>query len=179
MAGDLHDLAGHDLISMTNALPDESTRRFRSLDSVASTDFGAAREDADGRAYNQAAFQYFLALEQKRSELAGRVFALLLVERQGSGATVGFEPGTAARIFIALRHCLRDTDFLGWYQEGLVIGAVLTHQTERTATGFEGLLKDTFGRRIRESLQPEGEASVRVRLFQPSVSTNVRAQSWP
>ncbi len=164
---------------MKTVLADESMRRFLSLNPVSRTGFGAAREDATGRAYNQAAFQYFLALEQKRSERAGRVFALLLVDKQAGGATVGFEADAASRLFVALRRSLRDTDLLGWYQEGLVVGAVLTHQAECTATGIERLIEDRLGRTIRESLQREGGPRIQVRMFQPSMATSARVQSWP
>ena len=163
---------------MRTLLTDGSTRRSLSLERVGRSGFGAAKEDPTGWAYNQAAFQYFLTLEQKRSELAGRVFALLLVDKQAGGATVAFEADAASWLFVTLRRCLRDTDLLGWYQEGLVVGAVLTHQAECPAS-IERLIEDRLGRTILESLQREGGARIQVRMFQPSMATKARVQSWP
>ena len=161
---------------MKTVLRAESMRRSLSREPASEKQFGAAQEDATGRAYNQAAFHYFLALEQKRSELAGRVFVLLLVDKHVAGAPVGFDPDTAARLFVALRGCLRDTDLLGWYQEGLVMGAVLTHLAACSATP---LVEDRFGRTIRESLERESGARIHVRVFQPSTATYTAGQSWP
>src|SRR5262245_1304937 len=164
-------------MSMRRTLQDESMRRLPPLDPVGSIGFGAANEDAAGRAYNQAAFRYFLDLEQKRAQLAGRTFALLLIDR--GGATVAFEPGTASRLFNALRRSLRGTDFLGWYQEGLVMGAVLTHQAEGTATSIERLIEDRFEPGIREALQYDDGSRIHVRVFRPSMSASAVGQSWP
>jgi len=156
---------------------DESKGRFSSVEATSRPGLGTAKEDATGWAYNEAAFHYFLALEQKRSEHAGRVFALLLVDRQEGGATVGFEADAASRLFAAFRQCVRDTDFVGWYEEGLVIGAVLTHQAEEMTTSVQRIIEERFASTIRESLQRDGGARIQVRLFQPSMSTKAAGRS--
>ena len=43
---------------------------------------------------------------------------------------------TAAKLFSALSLCLRETDFIGWYQEGNVAGAVLTHLGDTSGPDF-------------------------------------------
>jgi hypothetical protein len=86
-----------------------------------------ARDLGVGAAYNQDAFRYFLANERKRSELSNRPFLLLLVDLQQPQANGRLDPSVATRLFTGLYDCLRDTDVIGWYHEGRVAGAVLTH----------------------------------------------------
>src|SRR2546422_11034845 len=50
-----------------------------------------AVEDRQGRAYDEGAFRYFLALEQQRSTRSGRAFLLVLVYLKGKA-------GAGARI---------------------------------------------------------------------------------
>jgi len=82
--------------------------------------------------YDEQAFGYLLALEQKRSARSAGSFHLLLVsprDEQPGGA--GFAPAAAARIVSALSASVRDSDFIGWYREPGTIAAVLTHDPRR------------------------------------------------
>jgi hypothetical protein len=89
---------------------------------------GVALEGRLGQAYDEEAFLYFLAIERKRSERSGCHFLLLLVDlKEEPGLSVRIAPTVASKIFSRLWLCLRETDFLGWYREERVAGAVLTH----------------------------------------------------
>src|SRR5436189_3706941 len=86
-----------------------------------------AVEDRQGRAYDEGAFRYFLALEQQRSTRSGRAFLLVLVYLKGkAGAGARIDTTLAAPLFGRLWRCFRESDFIGWYREGRVAGAVLT-----------------------------------------------------
>ena len=88
---------------------------------------GLALEDREGQAYNEEAFRHFLAIERKRSERARRSFLLLLVSlRKQPGMSVTFTSEVASRLFSGLSLCVREVDFIGWYREERVAGAVLT-----------------------------------------------------
>jgi hypothetical protein len=148
-----------------------AAKQFRIADSPAASDarsvdaggssFGPAKEDRAGRAYNQAMFRHFLTLERKRFERSGRPFLLLLVElAKPTGGDPHFEPRTAGRLFDALWQCLRETDFVGWYVEGRVAGAVLTQPIEVTrGNSWRGI-----GGRIGEALREKLAAQIAVRL---------------
>lgn len=83
--------------------------------------------EGTGQAYNEAAFRHFLALERKRAERSARSFLLVLVAVLGEqGKTMGIPPRVAARLFSGLENCVREVDFVGWYREATVMGAVLT-----------------------------------------------------
>lgn len=87
---------------------------------------GLAHEDREGQAYNEQAFRHFLTIERKRAARASRTFLLLLVSlRKQPGVSVAFSPRLASRLFSGLALCVREVDFIGWYREGRVAGAVL------------------------------------------------------
>jgi hypothetical protein len=93
---------------------------------------GVVEEDVP--IYDEQAFGYLLAIEQKRSARSAGSFHLLLVtprEEQPDGSAA-FTPAAAACIAGALSTCVRDSDFIGWYREPGTIGAVLTHDPRKT-----------------------------------------------
>jgi hypothetical protein len=92
---------------------------------------GLAPEDQTGQAYNEQAFRHFLAIERKRAARASRSFLLLLVnlrKEPGQGATIGAK--AASRLFSGLARSVREVDFIGWYRQERVAGAVLTQGLE-------------------------------------------------
>jgi hypothetical protein len=85
--------------------------------------------------YNEEAFQYFLSVERKRTEACGTHLLLALVDLKKPAS--GAEPGdaeAATKLFAALRASLRETDFVGWYHEKDVAGAVLPQFAGATAS---------------------------------------------
>jgi hypothetical protein len=112
-------------------------------------------------AYNEDAFRYFLDMERRRAELSGRPLLLLLVDfKKHEHGDSALPSVTADRLFVALAACLRDTDFVGWYHEGRVIGAVLTQDTQSPETG----VVDMVARRVTSELNASLPVSVSVRL---------------
>src|SRR5213594_4273308 len=65
---------------------------------------GMAVEDRQGRAYDEGAFRYFLALEQQRSTRSGRAFLLVLVYLKGkAGAGARIDTTLAGPVLTELR----------------------------------------------------------------------------
>jgi hypothetical protein len=127
---------------------------------------GLAPECRLGQAYNEEAFRYFLEIERKRSELSDHPFLLLLIDLKKDGGMSLQIDDVAAKLFSALSLCLRETDFIGWYRESRVAGAVLT---QHAGTGTNDL-PDVVGRRIggalREGLPSELANRLHVRVYQ-------------
>jgi hypothetical protein len=74
--------------------------------------------DEGARPHDEATFRYLLEVEHRRADRTGRPFVLVLVDTP-----------TAARaeaVFASLEDCLRETDFIGWYEHAQTAGAVLT-----------------------------------------------------
>lgn len=87
---------------------------------------GLALEFAGGHVYNEEAFQYFLSIERKRTKTAGRHLLLALVDLKNPTSGRERDDVDAAQdLFAALRACLRETDFVGWYRENELAGVVL------------------------------------------------------
>lgn len=122
---------------------------------------GVALEGRLGQAYDQEAFRYFLGIEQKRAGRSGRPFLLLLVKlKQESGVTNSFDPIVAMKLFSGLWLCLRETDFIGWYRQERVAGAVLTHFADGPRTEVSRRIRE----RVSEMLLERFGSSVASRL---------------
>ena len=114
-----------------------------------------------GKAYNEEAFRYLLAIERARAARARRALLLVLVSLKGRpGMTNRISPAIAARIFSSLWLSVREVDFAGWWREDRVAGAVL-------ALGTDSPGPDTphhIGRRITTTLGERIAAHIASRL---------------
>jgi hypothetical protein len=123
--------------------------------------FGLSLTSRWGEAYNEEAFRYLLALEQKRCERSRRPFLLLLAYfRNRVEPKQPVDPVVAGKLFSGLWQCVRETDFVGWFVEGRVAGAVMTQYsdtagadvisvvTERVRTILDGQIREHEGGRL-------------------------------
>ena len=122
-------------------------------------------------AYNEEAFQYLLSVERKRFEHSSKPFVLMLVElEEGAGHTGRIEPAIGARVFAGLARTLRDTDVIGWYHEGHIAGAVLTHLGDAQVADVSRRLADRVTQALGADLPAEIAHRLKVRLYQPFTS---------
>jgi GGDEF domain-containing protein len=138
--------------------------------------FGFAMQDGSGEAYNEDAFQYFLEVERRRAELSNRPFLLMLIEFRKASSTADREIDvvTAAQLFSILSRCVRETDFIGWYREGRIVGAVLTQHGDADREQ----LSDVVRRRVSGALEGffslEQVLGLQARVYQLSSQANWR-----
>lgn len=124
-----------------------------------------AVHDRRGQAYNEEAFQYLLAIERDRGRRARRPFLLCQVEVEGpAGTAARIDPVVATRLFTALWRCLRETDVVGWYRDGQVIGAVLTELGGDPGSEVLRLVAHRVEAAVRERLPVDIGRRVRLRL---------------
>jgi hypothetical protein len=131
--------------------------------SMASVRFscGAALEGRMGQAYNEEAFRYFLTVERKRAASSRRSFLLLLVSiKKRSGVSRPIRPVVATSIFAGLWLGVREVDFIGWFREGRVAGAVLTQGADPIAPD----VSRRISQRLTETLRGRVPAHVARRL---------------
>lgn len=89
-------------------------------------DYSGFQGGSIGKAYNEAAFRYFLDVDRARAERSKRSIILVLVSmRPDAGRSAALNDTSAALLFGGLAASVREVDFLGWYRQGRVIGAVL------------------------------------------------------
>jgi hypothetical protein len=124
---------------------------------------GFALQDGSGHAYNEEAFQYFLEIERKRSELSNRPFLLMLID---FNKHLRIDAVTENRLFSVLSRCLRETDFIGWYREGRVAGAVLTQHGEADADDLSDGVRQRIGEALRQLLPSDLAQQLQARVYQ-------------
>jgi hypothetical protein len=135
-----------------------------------------APEDPSGRAYNEEAFRYFLANERNRSERSERPFLLLLVDlKKQPGASARFDVAVAAKLFTGLGLCLRETDFVGWYRDRRLAGAVLTQLPEATGVDLCRVVRQRASTALSESLPSDIFSRLQMRIFQLPPSSKDRS----
>ena len=88
---------------------------------------------SESGAYSQKAFRYLLEMESKRSERSGRFCQLLLVySADEHGRIVQMNVDVAKIVIAAASRSFRETDYIGWYRDGRIVGAVLTVLTQES-----------------------------------------------
>ena len=93
-----------------------------------------SRSGPVGRAYDEATFKHFLAVDRSRAQRARRFLYLVLVAVRASlGRRATLTETMAAAVFRGLSASVREVDIVGWYQEDKVAAAVLVQGA--TATG--------------------------------------------
>jgi hypothetical protein len=122
-----------------------------------------AWEGPSSSAYNEEAFRYFLEIERNRSESQARPFLLLLVDLKKDRRRI--DDATATKLFSALWLCVRETDFIGWYRDRRVVGAVLTQRGDVQEAVVSGQVRHRVAATLRESLAPEMAEAVQIRLY--------------
>ena len=128
---------------------------------------GVALEGRLGQAYNEQAFRYLLAIERKRSERSGCPFLLLLIDlKKQAGASARLDAMLANDLFSNLWLCLRETDFVGWYREEGVAGAVLIELRNKRPTEVSRLIGKRVSARLYERLPSDVARRLRVRIYQ-------------
>ena len=133
--------------------------------------FPSSIDEAElGNVCNEELFKYLLASEHMRSDRSGSSFQMLLVMLVSSeGEALARIDGTvAASLFSALKHCLRGTDYTGWYQDQFVIGAVLTAMRGCEVEEVSKQVEKRFLEASRARLSENECGQLRVRVCQQS-----------
>lgn len=118
-------------------------------------------------AYNEKAFRYLLASESKRSERSGYSFTILLIysaDKQGLIVPMDFE--VADTVVKALFRSLRETDYVGWYLDGRIVGAVLTVLGQDSAMAVSGHIRQRLKEMLRVEVSVEESSRLQIRVFQ-------------
>jgi hypothetical protein len=126
----------------------------------------AVRGDA-GLVYSEQAFHYLLDVERTRAESAQRPFLLMRIA--SNDAEGGLNPRRAMRperLFPIVRQCLRETDFVGWYRLGAVVGAALTHDGDRGTKHSSGVVRARIVKALDSALPSDVVSRLRLHLYE-------------
>lgn len=120
-----------------------------------------------GAAYNQEAFRYLLESESKRSERSGHSCQILLMySTDAQGRIVLMDSHVAKAVIAASSRSLRETDYVGWYRDGHIIGAVLTVLVPETMAQVSTHLQPRLVEIIRAELGVEETSRLQIRVCQ-------------
>ncbi|HEX7072300.1 MAG TPA: hypothetical protein VF190_15915 [Rhodothermales bacterium] len=114
------------------------------------------------RPYDEEALRYLLTVERERAARANRALLVILVGLKKRAATetrTGRDIGE--QIFTALSAGVREVDFIGWYRQARIIGAVLAQgapgptndATHRIVKRIADLLGDRLPASITRNLR--------------------------
>jgi len=132
-----------------------------------------------GQAYNETTFRHFLAIERRRAACSMRSALLILVTIRRTPNPAILPNGTAAAIFRGLGDSIREVDFVGWFRQGRVAGAVLAQSTSTATDQASQLLADRVMRTLKQLLPADQSKllSVRVIRLAPQNQPVARASS--
>ena len=121
-----------------------------------------------GDAYNEEAFQHLLTVERKRYERSNRPFVLALIELETRpGQPDRMHPAVSASVFDSLARSLRETDVVGWYRQGRIVGAVLTHLGDGVLSDVSRETSKRVSQMLHAHLPGHIANRLKVRLYQP------------
>lgn len=125
------------------------------------------------------AFHSMLALERRRAERSRDPFVLMLVDL---GAP--FKPDLAQRMMAQVASIIlkttRDTDLVGWYHKGHIVGAIFTELNPEYLETITEVLRSKIAGALRRQLSDEVYDNLGVSLhLYPQVSTNGDSEAPP
>jgi hypothetical protein len=131
-------------------------------------------------AYNEGAFQYLLEGESKRSKRTGHLYNILLIYYTNEqGILILMESNIAKTVIAAVSRCLRDTDYIGWYREGRLLGGVLTVLGQNSEADVCSSLRPRLVRILWDDLGVEESRRFQIRVCQPHELEGVEAVISP
>lgn len=130
-----------------------------------------------GLIYNESAFQYLLDFERRRAKSTQRPFLLMLID--GGDAASGQIPGGAVmpdRLFPIVCRTVRETDFVGWYRQGAILGATLTQDGSSVTKHASRIVRDRITQALGHDLPSEHVSQLRLRLYEVQSHDQLRIE---
>ncbi len=117
----------------------------------------AAPAQVHVRVIPEAEFVHMIRLERRRSERSGKPFVLMLID--GSDFLQGTGDRQVRVMAAAISGCTRETDVIGWYEQGATVGLLLTEVgqadhgtvttiTQKISASLQAALSDEEFRRL-------------------------------
>jgi len=119
---------------------------------------------------SEEAFRRMISLERKRTERSHKPFLLMLLD-MGAEISANNGAGSLGKILSVLALATRETDVVGWYMDGVVVGAMFT---EIDLEEKKQVLNTVQGR-VRRALEDNLDLE---RINQISVSFHWFPQEW-
>ncbi|GAC1457655.1 MAG: hypothetical protein PVSMB1_07470 [Gemmatimonadaceae bacterium] len=109
------------------------------------------------------AFKSFLSLERRRAERSRRPFVLMLLDA-GELLSNGSGERTLRQIKAALTSCTRETDLVGWYEHGAVVGIIFTEISPATGVSVLAPLQTKIEKSLQHKLGTQQAKHITISL---------------
>ena len=119
-----------------------------------------------GLVYDEPAFQYLLDVERRRAEGTRRPFLLMLIECDDAKTGPASRAVRPERLFPIVGRSLRETDFVGWYRQGSVVGATLTQDGGRRTPHASRIVRERLVKALGSDLPSDLVSQLRLRLYE-------------
>ena len=117
------------------------------------------------RFYNEDSFHYLLANERRRSERSGHSFRVLVAYvTTPEGSLACMDSRLAHKLLVALSRSLRETDYVGWYRAGIIVGGVLTALGHDPMAEVALQVEQRFGQVLKERFSRHERTRIQFRL---------------
>ena len=117
--------------------------------------------------YNEEAFRYLLASEAKRSVRSGYSFNILLIYSiDKQGLTVPMDRDVVDTVVEALFRAVRETDYIGWYLDGRIVGGVLTVLGQDSQVEVSARIQQRVMEIFRAEVSTEKNGRLQIRICQ-------------
>jgi hypothetical protein len=104
--------------------------------------------------FQEAAFHDMLLLERRRAERSRKPFVLMLLD-----AAAFLEGGTAETVMASVTSVIfkstRETDLVGWYEDGLILGVIFTEVSLEGGTPITDILRSKIVNALDAELTAE------------------------
>jgi lipopolysaccharide/colanic/teichoic acid biosynthesis glycosyltransferase len=125
---------------------------------------------ADRTILQEEMFHRMISLERKRTERSGNPFLLMLLDVGETGSS-NRESKVLAKILSALTATTRETDVIGWYQDGSVVGVMYTE----ISVEDRAQILSTMMTRVSETLRHHLSLEIFSRI---SISFHLFPEEW-
>jgi lipopolysaccharide/colanic/teichoic acid biosynthesis glycosyltransferase len=119
---------------------------------------------------NEEAFHIVLAVERRRAERSRMPFILMLLDARAVG-----RQGSAARfndcLISAVSSAARESDVMGWYEEGLVLAVIFTELNLNGQVPIAAAVQAKMETALEENLDPRSRSHL-------VVTTHVFPENW-
>ena len=120
-----------------------------------------------GHMYNEEAFRYLLASESKRSLRSGYSFNILLIYSiDKHGLIQHMDCDVIDTVVGTLLRTVRETDYIGWYLERRIVGAVLTVLGQDSEVEVSARIQQRLMEIIQTEVSAEKSGRQQIRICQ-------------
>ena len=138
------------------------------------------RSTSPANVYSETLYRDLVHRESKRSARSGHLCRIVVVyHTNAQGRVAPFGSDLAEKTISVLSSRCRDTDYIGWYQQGRVVGILLTAlRPDSSREGYDNL-KARVVDRLRGVVFSTEDNSLQIRVLEESDLTTFNAADHP